>query len=266
MNRIALVDQGADQDAHLVMFKRQAPVSKEEPVADLKLDALPESMRQHFADTDLSQSVVDALAGALTTATETVPEATQTALEEANKSLEDARKALAEKEDENEEDDDKDLTKGMTPEVAKAFTDMRAENETLRKSHEAEVEKRETSEFVATAKNTFTNIPGADPEVVGPVLYRMSKNEMTDEDRKKVTEMFTAASNTNKLLTQELGTSAGEVSSAEDKIEQIAKGIRDTSPDLSPEQAYTKALDTPEGKAAYVESRRERASNGVLTD
>jgi len=38
-------------------------------------------------------------------------------------------------------------------------------------------------------------------------------------------------------------------------IEGIAKSIREKSPDLSPEQAYVAALDTPEGREAFAQTR-----------
>ncbi len=52
-----------------------------------------------------------------------------------------------------------------------------------------------------------------------------------------------------------------ESENPEDGIERIAKSILDRTPwgQLTPEQAYAAALDTPEGKEFYTRYRDEHA-------
>lgn len=284
INRVALVDRGADQDAHIVLFKRLDKegdgnegkthagngVSKgDKNMGNLNLEALPESMRQHFEGSELSQSVIDGMAETFKSATDSVPEAATTELETAKSELVEAQKALKAKEDEDGKGDEKDVTKGMTDEVKAEFAKMQTDRDELRKAHEAEVEKRETRDQVEIAKSNYSNIPGADPEVLGPMLYRIDKNLATADDLTKFAELLKAADATtlaNTLLKQELGTSGGPApTDAEDRIEKIAKGLQTEDPKLSEAQAWDAALMTPEGGRAYAEMRRERMA-GAVTD
>lgn len=273
IDRVAMVDQGADQDAHMVMFKRfnkeddgkrsattGKAVSKEDGnMPDLKLEALPEALREHFDVEGMTQEAVDAIAASHTAAADAVPEATQKIVDEQSTKLKEAEKALSNKSDDDDEDDD--VTKGLTPEAAafvKAATDKATD---LEKRFEAEVEKREMRDATEIAKAQYANVPGLEPAVMGPILYRMEKNTLTDDDRDKLTEALTAANNmvkTNTLLTQELGRSSAILPGDDDTIQKLAKRFESEDSELTKEQAYDKALQTPEGAAAYAAGRADR--------
>lgn len=242
----------------------QTNVSKEDNVT-LNLEALPEGLRKHFEGTTLAQAAVDAVASMLASATAHIPEATQTALVDATKRVTDLEgevttlKAAANK-------DDNDVTKGMSDEVRALFKQGEDARVEMQKKLDAEVEKRETRDMVETAK-AYKDFPGANPEELGPILYRMSKNQLTAEDLTKVTTLLTAGAQlakTSALLKQELGTSSGGIggTDAESRLNDIAKRIQTANPTFTFEKAYDQALQTDEGKAAYTEMRREKIAGG----
>lgn len=236
IKRVALVDQGADQDADMVLWKRYTK-EKDMPVI---LEALPEALRKHFEGSE--QDAVDAVAAAIA---EAANDEQVSALTSERDSLQAQVTELTEKLNEKTEDP---MTKGMDPEVAKRFMDVN-------KRLEEEIEKNAIKEYSEVAKG-YASIPGATPEKLGPVLYRLSKNTLTDEDREVITSLLDAANGVvreKNLLLGELGRSGSGSGAIEDPVEKIAKRFRDADPSLSPEQAYDKALSTPEGATAYEE-------------
>lgn len=274
VNRVAMVDRGADQDADILLYKRLEGASgpsashgdsnvskdKEHSMPDLNLEALPEDLRQHFEGVEMTQEAIDALAAAHSAALDTVPEAAQTELDTAKataKRLEDALKN-----DDDDDDSDDDVTKGMTPEAAAEFKKMSDQNSALEKRLDSEVEKREIREFTEVAVEKYSHVPGADPDELGPILYRMHKNTMTEDDVTKFEEMLQGASKAakaNTLLTQELGrASSVPTSDAEGVIDGIAKRLQAEDSELTYEAAYAKALETPEGKEAFAQNRIEK--------
>lgn len=269
INRVALVDRGADQDADIVLWKRHAEgegasdevktqedssVSKGDTMS-ANLDKVPEALRQHLAKADLSQDVVDALTQYLDTAQAAATDALQAKVNELTTELEAARATAT-------SDDGDDVYKGMPEEVRKLLDTERAQREAVEKTLQAEIMKREIRDQIEVAKSRFGNIPDADPEKLGGVLYRMSKNTLTEEDRATLEQVLTAASTTikaNDLLKQELGNS-GAAASTSDPLESIAKRLRAADEKLTQEQAMVKALETPEGQAAYAQYMREKNS------
>ncbi len=282
LDRVAVVDRGADQDANIVLFKRHEEdndsladstklsggdknVSKEdEDMPDLNLDALPESLRALFGG-DPSQDGVDALVAGLATAAEKVPEGAATELVEANKRLEAAEVALQKNKD--DDDDDDTVLKGLTPEAMDIVRKAREETADLRKTVESEVEKRQTLEHVEFAKS-LGDVPGAEAGVVGGILYRVEKN-LPEEDFEKIKEILTSAANivkANSLLKSELGqTSSEPLVDGDEKIQSIAKGIQAKSATpMTIEAATDLALQTTEGASAY--SDREAEVRKRITD
>lgn len=247
IKRVALVDQGADQDAHMVLWKRHSPVNKEKDVT-VNLDALPEALRKHFEGSE--QDIVDAVASAIAAQSNADEVAKlQATIAELNEKLEAAGQS-----------DEADVTKGMSDEVRKAFEAERAERIEMQKRLDAEVEKNAIRDYTEIAKK-YDTIPGADASKLGPVLYRLNKNALSEEDRTFITELLDAATGVvkqNGLLLGELGRS-GAGSGESDPLEKIAKRFRDADPSLSEAESYDKALQTPEGAAAYAEYARGRA-------
>ncbi len=280
VDRVALVDRGADQDADIVMFKRleEEPTGRSatssrqtrkdnEMPDDLNLEGLPTELREHFKTSDLSQDAIDAVASAHSTALDAVPEATATELVTANaavKRMEDAMKS----EDDNDEEDK--VTKGLSDEASAMFKRMTDENTEMKKTLDASIEKQAIRDYTEVAKVDYKHTPGADPSVMGPILYRMEKNELTDEDRAKLNEVLQASSqqaHANTLLTQELGKASTPPNGAEAQLETITKSLQAGDSNLTYEQAYAKALETAEGKAAVLAERaeqREREASGVF--
>ena len=77
---------------------------------------------------------------------------------------------------------------------------------------------------------------------------------LPEADRGPVLEMLKANADRLEKATETLGTSEGGAPVA-DPIEPIAKRLREANPSLSPEQAYSAALDTPEGLEALLNQR-----------
>jgi hypothetical protein len=276
VTRVAMVDRGADQDAHMVLFKRlegkeassEVPptqdggkpgVSKgDENMPDLNLEALPEDLRKHFGDSGLSQEGVDALAATLK-ATEDAAAKQKTEMAALTTKVDEMRKALDDKSDDEGTDP---VLKGLSPEAAAAVEKMRKDSEEMRKALDAEVEKNAIREHVEVAKHDYGKIPGADPTEIGPLLYRMEKGTMTAEDRTKFSELLKAAqeiSSENTLLKQELGHTGHSVSADDDPVLGIAKRFQTADPTLSDAVAYDKALQTDEGRRAYAAMAKDRS-------
>lgn len=252
IKRVALVDQGADQHADMVLFKR---FTKEKDMT-VKLDALPESLRKHFEGAT-SQELVDAVASAL--ADKKNPEVTklQGELKTSKAQVDELTKKL---EEATKDDTPDDVTKGMSDEVKKAFEAERTAREEMQKRLDAEVEKNAIRDFTEIAKQ-YESIPGAAPVKLGPVLYRLNKNALTDEDRDFVSELLGAAAGVVKekgLLLEELGRSS-DGGTTDDPVMKIAKSLQAADSTLSLEKAYDQALQTPEGAKAYSEMQRNKA-------
>jgi len=79
-------------------------------------------------------------------------------------------------------------------------------------------------------------------------------DSLPEDERAKASEVLKA--NVERLQTalKKIGTTDSGSPEA-DPIEDIAKRLRAETPTLSPEQAYSKALETPEGQAAFAKMR-----------
>ena len=276
VNRVALVDRGADQDAHIVLFKREGDgpsatadkdsdhgVTKEENMPDLNLEGLPEGLRQHFTGAEgITQEAVDALSAGITTAVAEVPAETLTALEEVTAKRDELEAELAKLKSEGESEED-EVTKGLSPEAKALFEKQASESAELRKSLEASIEKADIRDAIEKAATDFPHLTAVDSATLGPIRYRIGKNAATPEDLAKLDEVLAAASNAaeaNVLLNRELGTSAPGSVDADDELSKLAKAYQSSHEDLSPAQAYAAMLETPAGSAAYAKQANDRRS------
>lgn len=282
VNRVALVDRGANPKADIILFKADPsgtdvhvntpdpkvkkkpkvtvpPVvqkgdctcgfaiaksavcpfcKKEDSMAEIDKSKLPEEVRKHV---ETLEADLAATQEKLTTAETTATEATA-ALE--------AAKTAPEGEVKTEEE----LAKAALPEVLrKRFDDLEAQAKDAVAKADAEIEKRETSEAIAKAEAWKPLI--LDPAKVGPALAKFAKAEPeAAAELERALAAGTAQLETDKLF-GELGSgglSAGGAGPLE-KMEAIAKQLVADGLATTKEEGMSKALDTPEGKAAYAE-------------
>jgi hypothetical protein len=208
VNEGSPVDEGANQHAVICLTKRRSPtVTTEQLQADLEK-----------AKADL-KTTQEELAKALA---KTAPK--PTTVGNPAPTTEEVEKALPE---------------SVREELRKA----REERATLAKALEAEVEKRENSEWIGKAK-AYGAV--ADASELGPVLRKaarsLSEADMAVLD--KVLKSAGAIAGQVAKLTKAAGVAGAHAeNSAEARIEKRVGDLRKASPSLTYEQAYTKALD-----------------------
>lgn len=115
---------------------------------------------------------------------------------------------------------------------------------------------RKRDELRKRAGDLLKNCKG-DDDVKAAVLGAVEG--ITDETlRKGALELLKAKDAGLGAAFEEFGTTddnEGAGSEPEQRLEKIAKGLRDANPNLSQEQAYSQALDTPEGRALHAQMR-----------
>lgn len=215
-------------------FIINGPLEKENRVADIDKAALPPDVQEFLSGLEAERDAAVA---------KTV---------EVSVKLEDAELKLAEldtatKEPVNEEED---VLEKADPRVKKLFTDLQnqaAEAEQIAKS---ERDARVTREFVSKAAE-FKSIP-ATAEDFGPVLKSMAEKLSTDEFNLVTTVLKSAdeqlrQSGVFKTVGKDVSTEMTPLG----KLEGIAKSLQEQDKDMTPEQAFAKALAMNED--AYAE-------------
>lgn len=133
--------------------------------------------------------------------------------------------------------------------MAKALKEQREETAEAKKVSKAQRLQKRAGEELA-------HLPGKDEHKVALLDVVES---MPAEQRTEVEKMLKAAdAGMAAAFARKGATGTPDQIQGEEKIEAIAKSIREKLPNLTPEQAYAKALQTPEGKEAYKSSRPAR--------
>lgn len=275
LNEISLVDAGANADARVVLMKRD-----EDNMEVEKTEGQPAAPEAPVAPvTETQGEDLSALTKAL--------EDAEAALEELSKGLDEASDEIERLAGENEtlaaeneilkgdiakrDVPVEDVLKGVDEPVRKAFEALEARLNAAEAVAKRAAEEAETGEYIAKAR-AFGNLPVA-AEVLGPILRRVRKNESTEQDLGELERVLTAANAAlegpgavskgegaveKKGLFEEVGKRGAEGVTAADRINQAAKEIRKSAPNLSEAEAFTKALDqTPALYSEYLAERRK---------
>lgn len=173
----------------------------------------------------------------------------------------DEPKEEPEEEPEGEEPTVEKVLKGATPEVQAVFAkiqkeadDNRAAAEAAMKIAKAEQDTRLTREAIEKARVEYGTV--ANPNELGPVLKSLGE---TDPEALKAVEKVLAGAETmarKAKLFGEIGALGGTDNDTITKIEGVAKGLQESDPKLSPEQALAKAWElNPTLYAEYIAER-----------
>lgn len=218
VNFVSLVDKPANQSAVHVLAKRDAPeqTPKESAPVSHAAVATPTVADQPAAITkaDMEAAIAEAIRKS--------GEAYEAKLTEANTKVEKLNKDLEE-------------------------TTARAQ--TAEQVAKAEQEARETTTAIAKAAKEMPSLPGTTPEEIGPLLRLVSK-ALPAEDFAKLETILKAASVAVAKgdLFKENGssypTNANGSQSAEAKLQDVAKQLREADPTLTPAKAIAKAMET----------------------
>lgn len=141
---------------------------------------------------------------------------------------------------------------GEVAELRKSRDELKTQADEATEIAKAEKDKRESAEYVAKAEQ-LDKLPIA-PDEFGPLLKEIA-GSVDPETFAKLEGVLTSANEavSQGALFQELGAGGdGGKSDAETRIEKAAEKIREAQPELSPQQAFTKALEqNPDLYAAY---------------
>ena len=133
--------------------------------------------------------------------------------------------------------------------VGETVLDLVKSNDELRKrdmQREA-VMKRES--FVKSAGEVLGHVSGS---IEAKADLMEAVDSLPVEKQEAVLEILKSKDAGLARAFEEVGnTGAGNACDAETKLQAIAKGLRDNDSSLTPERAYSAALDTPEGRELY---------------
>src|SRR3989338_651520 len=227
LRAIALVDRGANQEARVVLTKRDD--AEDAPMREAEHGSMDECMAAGKTEAECKEL----MAAMKRAEEEQMPD----------KLPEDVTKALAEV---------ADLKKRAT------------EAEAAQKAAETRIAKmedeRQREVFIAKAQE-FKDLPGANPDDLGPIL-RKAYGVWTPEEQQKVEAMLRGAVKIaqDSALFQEIGAARPAVGSALDKLNAKANELVQKDGKMTFAQAFAKVCDTDEGKAFYHQHEQEEAS------
>lgn len=279
VDEISLVDDGANQAAEVLIFKRRDSdgTFNRDPGLAGHLE------QEHHMDLETIAKALESAEGRLTElvskleATEAERDEAATALAKANADLAAAEveltkaRAKAEKakdgEDE-EDDDDAEVMKSLPESLRKRLEDAA---EVIRKANEraaaaeAELAKaRDAAEQAeAVSKAKAAGIQNAAD--VAPLLLRVRKGKSTPEDADKLERFLVAASAqaTTANLFKSIGSAdTGETTDPEALLKSRATEIQKANAGMTYEQAYSRALDLNPGLYGEIQKQR-RATAGA---
>jgi hypothetical protein len=224
------VDEGANQHAVISLTKRRTPNVPSEPTEiEKKLAASEAALAKAKADHESAVAKMKADHDAEVAKLKPAPEPTQ-----------------------------EELEKAMPANLREAFNKARQQADDFAKKLDAEIEKRESTEWIAKA-NGYGAV-GIDPTVLGGILRKAAK-AMSAEDMGKLEGVLKAAgaiADKADLLTKTIRKAGGtDGNSASAKIEKRVGELRKEAPELTYHQAYSKALD--EKPELYNELSNEEA-------
>jgi len=227
LRAIALVDRGANQEARVVLTKRDD--AEDAPMRKAEHGSMDECMAAGKTEAECKEL----MAAMKRAEEEQMPD----------KLPEDVTKALAEV---------ADLKKRAT------------EAEAAQKAAETRIAKmedeRQREVFIAKAQE-FKDLPGANPDDLGPIL-RKAYGVWSPEEQQKVETMLRGAVKIaqDSVLFQEVGAARPAVGSALDKLNAKANELVQKDGKMTFAQAFAKLCDTDEGKALYHQHEQEEAS------
>lgn len=157
-----------------------------------------------------------------------------------------------------EEGDETLIVKGVTLKKSECpgglFEIMKAQQEEIslsKKDAKVEKEARIMKEFEDRAEKEFPNVPGT---VAEKALMLKSIEEMPEAARNTALAALKSSNESLEIQYEELGVNAGNslAKTSEEKMETLAKSISEKEPNLSFDQAYAKAMRSPEGQRIYA--------------
>lgn len=274
IDEISLVDDGANQHADVVIVKaRNAPEGQTESGGDPgEIDTASAGLDKEFQMDmeNLAKALEDAEAkletlekrttdaeAALADATEVIKskDAEIEELQKAYKAKASADKSADGDKDEDDEDEDKKVMKSLPESIRKRFADFEKRATVAEIKLAKMAEEKDTAEAIAKAK--ALNFGKA--EEVGPLLMRVAKGKTTQADAETLERMFKAAGEQGKVtnLFRTVGSDSAVDGDPEVLMKAKAEEIRKANPILTPEQAYSKAMDeNPSLYNAYIAKRR----------
>lgn len=246
IDRVDLVPRGANPDAHIALFKRDAEPGSG-TVADMstKEEDVTKNKDERPDLADVPEAVVKYLENveAERTALADRVEKSETAVTELTAKVE-KLEASGKPEDE--------IEKSELPEaVRKRFDELEARAKEAEEIAKAERETRERAEAIAKAK-TF-GVGEADK--VGPALMKLDA-----ESREVIEQTLKAAG--EQLAKSALFSETGSARTngggdANDKLTELAKA-RASETKTTFHKAYAEILETPEGRELYTKSMQEK--------
>lgn len=258
IDEISIVDEGANGEARVVLFKsKSAPSGQTEPAGiagDANAAALAAQLKEHEMDIEtLSKALEDAEAKFVALEKRTTD--AEAALEDANAVIKakDAEIADLKKEATPPSEDDvmKSLPEPLRKRLEEAETKARAADEAVAKM----AAEKETAEAIAKARE----IGVGNPDEIGPMILRVRKGLTTAADADVIESLLKAsvAQGKTSALFKAFGTTEATDGEPEDVLKAKAEEIAKANPGMTPEQAYAKAVDAnPALYNAYIAKRR----------
>ncbi|MNH05084.1 hypothetical protein D3C79_643980 [compost metagenome] len=156
VDRVDLVDEGANSKAHIMLYKRKENTNMSNPTGTLDFDAVVKGLKPEHAVTVHEE---------INKARSEVPTKTAEELENVKKSLKDAEAIIEQlkadniaKSKDNDEQDYEEVIKGLDPALQKVFKSMKAEKEAAENIAKQAAEKRLNDTAIAKAA-TLKNLP-----------------------------------------------------------------------------------------------------------
>ena len=272
VNEGSLVDVGANQEADVVLFKRDndeldslqdgiEAISKiGRPINGKRLSKLQDLLGkfQQFMDEVLPRTVKKEVRMELTEKLDAIEDEDvkkhlqelqdkadgndelTTQVETLTKQVEDLTK---------EEEPEEDITKGASPELIKEFEELKKDASEAKELAKEEKEIRKSKEYTSEA-DKFEKIGSS--EVLAKVLRLADENDIGEDFRTLVTAVDKRIE-----VTDEIGKSQTlDDNSPTAKLEVLAKA-RAEKDGITKEQAYTKVTQTPEGNELWEQAQKE---------
>tara|TARA_Y100000310_G_scaffold120296_1_gene119032 strand:- start:2344 stop:3189 length:846 start_codon:yes stop_codon:yes gene_type:complete len=265
-DEVSLVDVGAHQGANVVLYKRHEEENGSSPLSsENEGDTLTSERKESMAER-VNKSTVDEAVKEVEEVDETsdtddsglddrIREIVNSMIDEAYKESEtnDAIEASSDDTEEEEPEVEK-IMKMADPEVQTLVKSLRAEAEEAKTIAKAERDARLNREFISKAESEMPDLPGS-TEDTAELLKRAYNVDV--EFGEALEDVFKASSQAigESDIFKEYGSDAEADTEAMGKVEGIAKALREADPDLTDEQAFSKALDT--NPDLYAQHRRE---------